>query len=138
VPGSASPLHAERRPSTPTIDEVRDFIRQLPDAAAIAQVQEAAAQRLRAIDKAAFAHIQSGRRARITPALRSKLLRGLTGTVQERNRTGRRAGFLLDEESTRQLRVHPRNSHYRIPDNVRRFRIPGNGVPLCCLELIDD
>lgn len=50
-----------------TIDDVRDFIRQLPDAAAVAQVQEAAAQRLRAIDKAAFARIQSGRRARITP-----------------------------------------------------------------------
>ncbi len=31
-----------------TIDDVRDFIRQLPDAAAVAQVQEAAAQRLRA------------------------------------------------------------------------------------------
>ncbi|MFJ8364503.1 hypothetical protein [Streptomyces sp. NPDC093984] len=121
-----------------TIDEVRDFIRQLPDAAAVAQVQEAAAQRLRAIDKAAFAHIQSGRRARITPALRSKLLRGLTGTVQERNRSGSRAGFLLDEESTRLLRAHPRNSHYRIPENVRRFRFPGNGVPVSCLELIED
>ncbi|MFC9932332.1 hypothetical protein [Streptomyces sp. NPDC127190] len=121
-----------------TIDDVRDFIRQLPDAAAVAQVQEAAAQRLRAVDKAAFAQIQAGRRARITPALRSKLLRGLTGTVQERNRAGTRAGFLLDEESTRLLRAHPRNSHYRIPENVRRFRIPGNGVPLCCLELIED
>ncbi|MGP4089564.1 hypothetical protein [Streptomyces sp. KR55] len=121
-----------------TIDEVRGFIRQLPDAAAVAQVQEAAAQRLRAIDKAAFAHIQSGRRARITPAVRSKLLRGLTGTVQERNRTGSRAGFLLDEESTRQLRAHPRNSYYHIPENVRRFPIPGNGVPVSCLELIED
>jgi hypothetical protein len=121
-----------------TIDEVRDFIRQLPDAAAVAQVQEAAAQRLRAIDKAAFAHIQSGRRARITPAVRSKLLRGLTGTVQERSRTGSRAGFLLDEESTRLLRAHPRNSHYRIAESVRRFRIPGNGVPVSCLELTDD
>ncbi|MFZ4246621.1 hypothetical protein ACOZDF_15075 [Streptomyces griseoincarnatus] len=120
------------------IDDVRDFIRQLPEAAAVAQVQEAAAQRLRAIDKAAFAHIQSGRRARITPALRPKLLRGLTGTVQERNRTGSRAGFLLDEESTRQLRAHPRNSHYRLPENVRRFRIPGNGVPISCLELVED
>ncbi|MFC0843439.1 hypothetical protein ACFH04_06785 [Streptomyces noboritoensis] len=121
----------------PTIDDVRTFIGQLPDAAAVAQVQEAAAQRLRAIDKAAFARIQSGRRARITPALRSKLLRGKTGTVQERNRTGTRAGFLLDEESTRQLRADPRNSHYRVPENVRRFRLPGSGVPLSCLELTE-
>ncbi|MFJ8142634.1 hypothetical protein [Streptomyces sp. NPDC096013] len=123
---------------TTTIDEVRDFILQLPDAESVAQVQEAAVQRLRGIDKAAFARIQSGRRARITPSVRSKLLRGLTGTVQERNRTGTRAGFLLDEESTRQLRDHPRNSHYRIPENVRRFRIPGSGVPISCLELVED
>ncbi|MFF9171852.1 hypothetical protein ACF1AY_35790 [Streptomyces sp. NPDC014776] len=121
-----------------TFDDVRDFIRQLPDAAAVAQVQEAAAQRLRVIDKATFARIQPGRRARITPALRSKKLRGLTGTVLDRSRSGSRVAFLLDEESTGKLREQTRYSTYRIPENVRRFRIPGNGVPIFCLELIED
>ncbi|MEV5400807.1 hypothetical protein AB0N26_32470 [Streptomyces cellulosae] len=32
---------------------------------------------------------------------------------QERNRTSGRAGFLLDEESTRQLRAHPRTGYRR-------------------------
>ncbi|WP_267889308.1 hypothetical protein [Streptomyces sp. NRRL F-5122] len=43
-------------------------------------------------------------------------------------------GFLLDEESTRVLR----NARYRVPDNARRYRIPGNGIPVSCLDLIED
>lgn len=66
------------------------------------------------------------------------MLRGLTGTVQERNRTGSRAGFLLDEESTRLLRSDPRNNRYRIPESTRRFRLPGSGIPVSCLDLIED
>ncbi|MGK5695046.1 hypothetical protein ACSNOJ_19420 [Streptomyces sp. URMC 128] len=123
---------------TVTMDEVLDFIGQLPDASKVAQVQEASARRLSAIDKEALAGIVAGRRARINDTLRPALLRGLTGTVQERNRSGSRAGFLLDEESTRILRRDPRNTKYRIPEDTKRFRIPGSGIPVPCLDVIED
>ncbi|MFD7877757.1 hypothetical protein ACFV5G_27280 [Streptomyces sp. NPDC059766] len=116
-----------------TIDEVRGFIRQLPDAAALAQVQEAAAKRLGELDRVAYAGIVSGRRARNNDSLRPAFLRRLTGTVQERNRTGSRAGFLLDKESTRILRTDPRNNRYRVPEDTRRFRLQGSGIPVSCL-----
>ncbi|MFD4635426.1 hypothetical protein ACFVYR_37730 [Streptomyces sp. NPDC058284] len=118
--------------------QVRDFISQLPDAAAVAQVQEATAKRLGEIDRAAYAGVVSGRGARINDSLRPAFLRGLTGTVQERNsRTHSRTGFLLDEESTRILRTDPLNNRYRVPDDTKRFRIPG-GVPLACLDVNED
>ncbi|WP_328349070.1 hypothetical protein OG800_49170 [Streptomyces sp. NBC_00445] len=123
---------------TVTMDEVLDFIGQLPDAIKVSKVQEASAQRLRAIDKEAFAGLVAGRRARINESLRPALLRGLTGTVQERNRTGTRAGFVLDEESTRILRRDPRNTKYRIPEDMTRFRLPGSGIPVACLDEIED
>ncbi|MBP5888640.1 MULTISPECIES: hypothetical protein [Streptomyces] len=128
---------------TVTMDEVLDFIGKLPNAIQVAKVQEASALRLSAIDKEAFAGIVAGRRARINDSLRPALLRGLTGTVQERNRTGSRAGFLLDEESTRILRHDPRNGEpgkpkYRIPQDMTRFRIPGSGIPVACLDVIED
>ncbi|MDG9709766.1 hypothetical protein [Streptomyces sp. DH10] len=123
---------------TVTMDEVLDFIGKLPNAVQVAKVQEASALRLSVIDKEAFAGIVAGRRARINDSLRPALLRGLTGTVQERNRTGSRAGFLLDEESTRILRRDPRNTKYRIPEDMTRFRIPGSGIPVPCLEVIED
>jgi hypothetical protein len=122
-----------------TMDEVRDFIGQLPDSTAVAHVQEAAANRLGELDKAAYAGIVAGRRARINDSLRPAFLRRLTGTVQERNRrTNSRAGFLLDEESTRLLRTDPRNNRYRIPEDTKRFRLPGSGIPVACLDLIED
>ncbi|MER5452982.1 hypothetical protein ABT052_46550 [Streptomyces sp. NPDC002766] len=123
---------------TVTMDEVLDFIGNLPNAIQVAQIQEASALRLSAIDKQASAGLVAGRRARIHESLRPALLRGLTGTVQERNRTGSRAGFLLDEESTRILRRDPRNTKYRIPEDTKRFRIPGSGIPVSCLDEIDD
>jgi hypothetical protein len=123
---------------TVTMDEVLDFIGKLPNAIQVAKVQEASALRLSAIDKEAFAGLVAGRKARINESLRPALLRGLTGTVQERNRTGSRAGFLLDEESTRILRRDPRNTKYRIPEDMTRFRLPGNGVPVACLDEIAD
>ncbi|WP_331733109.1 hypothetical protein OHU34_43635 (plasmid) [Streptomyces sp. NBC_00080] len=128
---------------TVTMNEVLEFIGQLPDAIQISKLQEASARRLRAIDKEASAGLVAGRRARINDSLRPALLRGLTGTVQERNRTGSRAGFLLDEESTRILRRDPRNGEpgrpkYRIPEDTKRFRIPGSGIPVSCLDEIED
>ncbi|WP_331751903.1 hypothetical protein OG713_46005 (plasmid) [Streptomyces sp. NBC_00723] len=123
---------------TVTMNEVLDFIGQLPDAIQISRLQEASARRLRAIDKEASAGLVAGRRARINDSLRPALLRGLTGTVQERNRTGSRAGFLLDEESTRILRRDPRNTRYRIPEDMKRFRLPGSGIPVSCLDEIED
>ncbi|MEH0433918.1 hypothetical protein QBB34_48015 [Streptomyces stelliscabiei] len=128
---------------TVTMDEVLDFIGKLPNAIQVAKVQEASALRLSAIDKEAFKGIVAGRRARINDSLRPALLRGLTGTVQERNRTGSRAGFLLDEESTRILRRDPRNGEpgkpkYRISEDTKRFRIPGSGIPVACLDVIED
>ncbi|MGW0332178.1 hypothetical protein ACWD0J_09965 [Streptomyces sp. NPDC003011] len=123
---------------TVTMDEVLDFIGKLPNAIQVAKVQEASALRLSAIDKEAFAGLVAGRKAHIIEWLRPALLRGLTSTVQERNRTGIRAGFLLDEESTRILRRDPRNTKYRIPEDMTRFRLPGNGVPVACLDEIED
>ncbi|MCQ8836112.1 hypothetical protein [Streptomyces malaysiensis] len=123
---------------TVTMDEVLNFIGQLPDSIEVSKVQEASVRRLRAIDKEASAGLVAGCRARINESLRPALLRGLTGTVQERNRTGSRAGFLLDEESTRILRRDPRNTKYRIPEDVTRFRLPGSGVPVACLDEIED
>jgi hypothetical protein len=122
----------------PTMDEVLDFISRLPDAIQIARVQEASALRLSDLDKEAFAGVVAGRRARINDSLRPAVLRRLTGTVQERNRTGSRAAFLLDEESTRLLRTDPRNTRYRIPEETTRFRLPGNGIPVSCLDVIED
>ncbi|MGX4695126.1 hypothetical protein [Streptomyces sp. JNUCC 63] len=103
-----------------------------------ARLSEVAALRLIELDKAAFAGSLPGRRARITDSLCPALLRGLTGTVQERNSPGTRAGFILAEESTRRLRTDPRNSRYRIPEDTQRFRLPSNGVPVSCLELVKD
>ncbi|MGW5657198.1 hypothetical protein [Streptomyces humi] len=123
---------------TITHAQVEEYIGQLPDAAAVARIQEAAARRLGAIDKAAYEGVVPGRHARITDSLRPAFLRGLTGTVQERNRTGTRAGFILDEESTQRLRAHPLNKRYTIPDGVQYFRLPGSGIPVSCLELIED
>ena len=48
---------------TVTMDEVLDFISQLPDAIKVSKVQEASARRLREIDKEAFAGLVAGRRA---------------------------------------------------------------------------
>ncbi|MGW4951474.1 hypothetical protein [Streptomyces parvulus] len=123
---------------TITMTETLSFIGELPSAIEIAKIQEAAAVRLRAIDKEASAALVAGSKARINETLRPAFLRGLTGTVQERNRTGSRAGFLLDEESTLILRRDPRNRRYLIPEDVTRYRIPGSGIPVDCLDAQDD
>ncbi|GGY05189.1 hypothetical protein GCM10010358_68230 [Streptomyces minutiscleroticus] len=120
-----------------SMKDVREFIATLPDAAAIAEVQEASAERLQELTQAAYAALVAGSTARITDDLNRACLRGLTGTVQERNRTKTRAGFLLDEESTQRLRTDPRNTRFKVPEGVKRFRLRG-GIPIACLELIED
>lgn len=122
---------------TTPFETILPLVGQLPDAVAVGQVQEAAAKRLRELDKAAYDRIETGRRARIGDSLTPAFLRRLTGTVQERNSSGKRVGFLLDEESTRLLRNDYRNNRYRIPDDVSRYRIPGSGLPLSALDLIE-
>ncbi|GHC88535.1 hypothetical protein [Streptomyces flavofungini] len=117
-----------------TFEDVSGFIAQLPDAVSVAQVQEAAAQRLRELDKAAYDGVIPGRRARTTDTLSPAVLRGLTGTVQERNRTGTRAGFLLDEASTDRPRALS-HRRYRVPQTTTRYRL--SSIPISCLELIE-
>ncbi|WP_199550143.1 hypothetical protein [Streptomyces sp. N35] len=120
-----------------TMGSVLTFISRLPDPTEVAKIQIAAAEQLRALDKKAYADVGPGREARINDTLNPPYLRGLTGTVQEANRTGSRFKFLLDEESTRILRRDPRNTKFRIPDGVERYRLPVNGIPVRALELID-
>ncbi|MFI6056518.1 hypothetical protein ACIBCO_41530, partial [Streptomyces violascens] len=85
--------------SDTTLADVCAYIRELPSRSGIAAVQEACAQQLLTVDRAARPVISSGRRARIT-GIRPAFLAGLTGTVQEPNRGATRWQFLLDEDST--------------------------------------
>ncbi|MEU5436485.1 hypothetical protein AB0G73_24330 [Streptomyces sp. NPDC020719] len=122
--------------SATTLADVRAFVAQLPSPQAVAAVQEACAQQLLTLDRAARPVIAPGRHAKIT-GIRPVFLGGLTGTVQEPNKTATRWQFLLDEDSTRALRRDPRNTKFTVPDNVTRYRIPGKGIPAGCLELLD-
>ncbi|MGW2232356.1 hypothetical protein [Streptomyces formicae] len=120
-----------------TMDEVLAFIGRLPNATAVAKVQEASARRISELDMASFAGLTDGCQARINGRLRPTFLRHLSGTVLGRNRTGRRAAFLLDEESTQILRADSRNNRYRAPEDTTRFRIP-DSLPVACLVPIGD
>lgn len=123
---------------TASISDLCQQISALEDPESLAAVQETAARRLtaldRATDRADVSQVRPGRRARtrsITPAV----LTNLTGTIQEPNRTSTRFSFLLDEKSTTILRCenHPR---YQIADDVKRFRL--GKLPAGCLEVIDE
>lgn len=122
--------------STTTLADVRSYIAQLPSPQDIAPVQEACSQRLLTLDRAARPVIAPGRHIKITD-IRPAVLAGLTGTVQEPNKTRTRWQVLLDEDSTSALRRDPRNIKFTVPDDVSRYRIPGKGVPAGCLELLD-
>ncbi|GHE34817.1 hypothetical protein [Streptomyces capitiformicae] len=119
----------------PTLAEIRAFVGQLSEVGQLAAVQEAAAQRLIQMDAAKRPDIAPGRIGRITTTITPACLRLLTGTVQQRNRTGSRFDFLLDEASTERLRRDPSNTRFRIAEDEKRYRIPK--IPAACIELTD-
>ncbi|MFD5814682.1 hypothetical protein [Streptomyces sp. NPDC127038] len=120
-----------------TLDEVRTFIRALPDTDTLAAVQEAATSRLLELDAARRPVITPGRTGKINSGIRPAALRNLTGTVQQPNRTNTRFDFLLTEEATTRLRhlQDPYNPRFKIPEDVKRYRL--NKVPATCIELDD-
>ncbi|MEW1568453.1 hypothetical protein AB0454_36430 [Streptomyces sp. NPDC093509] len=119
-----------------TLDEVRTFIRDLPDSEAVAAVQEAATARLLQLDNAQRPVIAPGRTGRISTTISPACLRKLTGTVQQR-RTPTRFDFLLTEDATNQLRHRqdPDNPRYKIPADVKRYRL--SKIPAAAIELDD-
>ncbi|MGW7719810.1 hypothetical protein ACWGKK_36705 [Streptomyces chartreusis] len=119
----------------PTLAEIRAFVAELSEVGALVAVQEAAAARLIELDAAQRPVITPGRIGRINTSIRPACLRRLTGTVGQRNRTGTRFDFVLDEDSTEQLRRDPHNTQFTIPQDVKRFRIVK--VPAACIELTD-
>ncbi|MFI6340748.1 hypothetical protein [Streptomyces sp. NPDC050535] len=120
-----------------TLDEVRAFVRGLPDTETAAAVQEAATSRLLHLDAERRPVITSGRTGQIDGSIRPASLRGLTGTVQQPNRTRSRFDFLLTEEATIQLRHRqdPDNPRFKIPGSMKRFRLAK--VPASCIDLDD-
>ncbi|MFD9825830.1 hypothetical protein [Streptomyces violascens] len=121
--------------SDTTLADVCAYIRKLPGRADIAAVQEACAQQILTLDRAARPVISSGRRAKIN-GIRPAFLAGLTGTVQEPNKGATRWQFLLDEDSTAALRRDPRTT-FTVPDDTTRYLLPGKGIPAGCIELLD-
>ncbi|MEU0949858.1 hypothetical protein ABZ379_45460 [Streptomyces canus] len=118
----------------PTYAEIRAFVRELSDVGAVVALQEAAAARLVELDAAKRPVILPGRIGRIGTLITPACLRRLTGTVGKPNKTGSRFDFVLDEDSTDQLRRDPRN-RFSIPEDEKRFRIPK--IPASCIELTD-
>ncbi|MER7982455.1 hypothetical protein [Streptomyces sp. NPDC095817] len=118
-----------------TLDEVRTFIHDLPDTETLASLQEAAASRLLELDAARRPIFAPGRTGQITSSISPAFLRKLRGTVQQPNRTGTKFDFLLTEEATTQLRHRqdPDHPRYKIPDDVKRYRLAK--VPATCIEL---
>ncbi|MFD7409580.1 hypothetical protein ACFV7R_44855 [Streptomyces sp. NPDC059866] len=76
------------------------------------------------LDAAKRPVILPGRIGRINTTIRPVCLRRLTGTVGQPNKTGSRFDFLLDEDSTDQLRRDPTNTRFTIPEDEKRYRIP--------------
>ncbi|MFC9932333.1 hypothetical protein [Streptomyces sp. NPDC127190] len=119
----------------PTLAEIRTFVSGLSDAGAVVALQEAAAKRLLELDAAKRPVILPGRTGRINTTITPACLRRLTGTVGQPNKTRSRFDFVLDEDSTNQLRRDPHNTRFTVPDGEKRFRI--TGVPAACIELTD-
>ncbi|MET8030583.1 hypothetical protein [Streptomyces avermitilis] len=103
-----------------TLDEVRAFVRDLPNTETAAAVQEAATSRPLELDAAQRPVITPGRTGQINSGIRPACLRRLTGTIQQPNRTNTRFDFLLTEEATTQLRhrLDPDNPRFKIPEGV--------------------
>ncbi|MFE2533671.1 hypothetical protein [Streptomyces sp. NPDC059371] len=120
----------------PTVAEIRAFIRELPDVVSVAIVQEPATERLLQLDAGQRLVITPGRIGRINATIRPACLRLLTGTVQQPNHTGTRFDFLLDEASTKRLRLDPNNgTRFRIGTDEKRYRLAK--VPAASIELTD-
>ncbi|MEU5894486.1 hypothetical protein ABZ835_48155 [Streptomyces sp. NPDC047461] len=119
----------------PSVAEIRAFIGELTDVGTVAALQEAAAARLVELDAAKRPVITPGRIGRITTTITPACLRRLTGTVGDLNRTGSRFDFLLDEDSTDQLRRDPHNTRFTVPEGEKRFRL--RKFPAPCIELTD-
>ncbi|MFE4703059.1 hypothetical protein ACFRIC_38885 [Streptomyces sp. NPDC056738] len=120
---------------TTTLDEVRAFLRDVPDTETLTAVQEAATSRLLELDAARRPVITPGRTGKINSDIRPAALRNLTGTVQQPNRTKTRFDFLLTEEATTRLRhlQDPYDPRFKIPEGVKRYRL--NKEPATCIEL---
>ncbi|WP_043687457.1 hypothetical protein [Streptomyces xylophagus] len=118
----------------PTLAEIRAFVGGLSETGALIALQEAAAARLVELDAAKGPVILPGRTGRIDTTITPACLRRLTGTVGAPNKTGSRFDFVLDEDSTEQLRRDPRN-RFTIPEDQQRYRVPR--VPAACIELTD-
>ncbi|MGV9705318.1 hypothetical protein [Streptomyces sp. NPDC003483] len=117
-----------------TTAQVRDHIHGLSDIDSLLAVQEAATTRLLQLDTARKPVITPGRTCRITDSIRPAVLRGLSGTVQQPNRTGTRFDILLDQESTTQLRNRqsPLNPRFKIADGIKHYRLAK--VPAACID----
>ncbi|MEU8952019.1 hypothetical protein [Streptomyces sp. NPDC048489] len=120
-----------------TTTEIRDHIRDLSDTGSLLAVQEAATQRLLQLDAAQRPVITPGRTCQINDRIRPACLRGLTGTVQQPNRTGSRFDIYLDEDATDRLRARqaPANPRFKIPTGAKHYRL--SKVPGGCIELTD-
>lgn len=119
----------------PTLAEIRAFVGGLSEVGALVAVQEAAAARLVELDAAKRPEIFPGRIGRINTTITPACLRRLTGTVGKPNKTGSRFDFVLDEDSTEQLRRDPHNTRFTVPEDEKRYRIPK--VPASCIQLTD-
>lgn len=119
----------------PTLAEIRAFVSELSEVKAVVALQEAAATRLIELDAAKRPVILPGRLGRINTTITPACLRRLTGTVGQPNKTSSRFDFLLDEDSSDQLRRDPHNTRFTVPDGEKRYRLAK--VPAACIDLTD-
>lgn len=118
-----------------TLADIRAFAGARSEVGALVAVQEAAAARLLELDAANRPVIFPGRIGRLSTTITPACLRRLTGTVGTPNRTGSRFDFVLDADSTQQLRRDPHNTRFTIPEDEKRNRIAK--TPAACIELTD-
>jgi len=118
-----------------TLADIRAFVGGLSEVGALVAVQEAVAARLLELDAAKRPVIFPGRIGQISTTISPACLRRLTGTVGKPNRTGSRFDFVLDEDSTEQLRQDPHNTRFTIPEDEKRYCIAK--IPAACIELTD-
>ena len=109
---------------TVTMAEVIDYILDHADSADIDRVYEAAKMRHKTLQAKAASAVRIGMTIRLN-GISPKYLNGMTGEVVSIDR--QRASVLLDERSTRTLRVKGGRRFY-IPADVKQYEV--SGVPL--------